>query len=65
MGDKGVSKVRRVYKLLIRKAVRKWRISDKTAFFLHGEIVEFDETQRIFSNPKEQKTLEYITGRFG
>lgn len=31
------------------------RISDKTAFFLHGEIVEFDETQRIFSNPKEQK----------
>ena len=41
------------------------RISDKTAFFLHGEIVEFDETQRIFSNPKEQKTLEYITGRFG
>ena len=41
------------------------RISDKTAFFLHGEIGEFDETQRIFSNPKEQKTLEYITGRFG
>ena len=41
------------------------RISDKTAFFLHGEIVEFDETQRIFSSPKEQKTLEYITGRFG
>ena len=41
------------------------RISDKTAFFLHGEIVEFGETQRIFSNPKEQKTLEYITGRFG
>ena len=38
------------------------RISDKTAFFLHGEIVEFDETQRIFSNPKEQKTLEYIKG---
>ena len=33
MGDKGVSKVRRVYKLLIRKAVRKWRISDKTATF--------------------------------
>lgn len=41
------------------------RISDKTAFFLHGEIVEFDTTERIFSNPKEQKTLEYITGRFG
>ena len=41
------------------------RISDKTAFFLHGEIVEFDETQRIFSNPKEQKTLEYIFGNIG
>lgn len=41
------------------------RISDKTAFFLHGEIVEFDTTEKIFSSPKEQKTLEYITGRFG
>ncbi|MGN0623048.1 MAG: phosphate ABC transporter ATP-binding protein PstB [Oscillospiraceae bacterium] len=41
------------------------RISDKTAFFLHGEIIEFDETEKIFSSPKEQKTLEYITGRFG
>lgn len=41
------------------------RISDKTAFFLHGEIVEFDTTEKIFSSPKEQKTLDYITGRFG
>ena len=41
------------------------RISDKTAFFLHGEIVEFDRTEKMFSSPKKQKTLEYITGRFG
>lgn len=41
------------------------RISDRTAFFLHGEIVEFDTTEKIFSSPKNQKTLEYITGRFG
>ena len=41
------------------------RISDKTAFFLHGEIVEFDTTEKIFSSPSQQKTLDYITGRFG
>lgn len=41
------------------------RLSDKTAFFLHGEIVEFDRTEKIFSSPRKQKTLEYITGRFG
>lgn len=41
------------------------RISDKTAFFLMGEIVEFDTTDKIFSSPKEQKTQDYITGRFG
>ncbi|MFT3951027.1 MAG: phosphate ABC transporter ATP-binding protein PstB [Oscillospiraceae bacterium] len=41
------------------------RISDKTAFFLHGEIVEFDETQKIFSMPSDKRTEDYITGRFG
>ncbi|WP_167958206.1 phosphate ABC transporter ATP-binding protein PstB [Anaerosporobacter faecicola] len=41
------------------------RISDKTAFFLHGEVVEYGETSQIFNNPKEQKTEDYITGRFG
>lgn len=41
------------------------RISDKTAFFLHGKIIEQDETVNIFSNPKEKKTEDYITGRFG
>ncbi|OCN03910.1 phosphate ABC transporter ATP-binding protein [Erysipelotrichaceae bacterium MTC7] len=41
------------------------RVSDDTAFFLLGEIVEFDTTLNIFSNPKNKKTEEYITGRFG
>lgn len=41
------------------------RISDKTAFFLEGELVEWDHTDQIFSNPKDQRTEDYITGRFG
>lgn len=41
------------------------RISDKTAFFLMGEVVEYDETKKIFNNPKEKKTKDYILGRFG
>lgn len=41
------------------------RISDKTAFFLLGEVVEMDSTENIFSRPKMKKTEDYITGRFG
>ena len=41
------------------------RISDKTAFFLMGEVVEFGDTDQIFSMPREKKTEDYITGRFG
>ena len=41
------------------------RISDKTAFFLMGEIVEFGDTQKLFSVPKDKRTEDYITGRFG
>lgn len=41
------------------------RISDMTAFFLHGEIVEYDNTEKIFSNPSDKRTEDYITGRFG
>lgn len=41
------------------------RVSDKTAFFLHGEVVEFNETEKLFSMPKNKKTEDYITGRFG
>lgn len=41
------------------------RISDKTTFFLMGEVIEFGETEQIFSMPKNKKTEDYITGRFG
>ena len=41
------------------------RISDKTAFFLLGEIIEFDKTEKMFSHPEHQRTYEYINGRFG
>ncbi|MDK2788281.1 MAG: phosphate transport system ATP-binding protein [Epulopiscium sp.] len=41
------------------------RISDRTAFFLLGEMIEFDKTEKVFSNPKDKKTEDYITGRFG
>jgi phosphate transport system ATP-binding protein len=41
------------------------RVSDSTAFFYLGEMVEYDATARIFSNPSEKRTEEYITGRFG
>ena len=41
------------------------RISDKTAFFLNGEIVEYDSTNIIFSTPQDSRTEDYITGRFG
>lgn len=41
------------------------RISDNTAFFLLGEVVEYDKTETIFSTPKDKRTEDYITGRFG
>ncbi|MEG1835551.1 MAG: phosphate ABC transporter ATP-binding protein PstB [Oscillospiraceae bacterium] len=41
------------------------RISDKTAFFLLGEIIEFAETEELFANPNDKRTEDYITGRFG
>ena len=41
------------------------RVSDRCAFFLHGEIVEADDTEKLFSMPADKRTEEYITGRFG
>lgn len=41
------------------------RIADKTAFFLLGEVVEFDSTDKMFSTPSDKRTEDYITGRFG
>ena len=41
------------------------RVSDKTAFFLTGEVIEMDATEKIFANPQDERTEDYITGRFG
>ena len=41
------------------------RISDQTAFFLLGELVEYGETERLFAQPSDTRTEDYITGRFG
>ena len=41
------------------------RIADKTAFFLLGELIEYDDTEKIFSHPSDKRTEDYITGRFG
>jgi phosphate transport system ATP-binding protein len=41
------------------------RVSDYTGYFLLGELVEFGETEQIFTNPREPRTEDYITGRFG
>ena len=41
------------------------RISDKTAFFLLGDMIEFNDTEKLFSMPEDKRTEDYITGRFG
>lgn len=41
------------------------RVSDRTAFFLNGELIEYDMTEKIFTNPRDQRTEDYVTGRFG
>lgn len=62
-----ISELKQKYTIIIvthnmQQAVR---ISDHTAFFLLGEIIEYDKTERIFSVPKDKRTEDYITGRFG
>jgi phosphate transport system ATP-binding protein len=41
------------------------RVSDRTAFFLHGEVVEYAATDQMFTSPKDRRTEDYITGKFG
>jgi phosphate transport system ATP-binding protein len=41
------------------------RVSDLTAFFFEGSLIEFGETNQVFTRPKEKKTEDYVTGRFG
>lgn len=62
-----ISKLKQKYTIIIvtHNMQQATRISNKTAFFLLGEMVEFDDTTKIFSKPKDKRTLDYITGRFG
>ena len=41
------------------------RVSDKTAFLMHGDLIEYDKTSDLFTNPSNKLTEDYITGRFG
>jgi phosphate transport system ATP-binding protein len=41
------------------------RISGQTAFFLHGEMIEMSDTEKLFARPDDRRTEDYITGRFG
>jgi len=62
-----ISELKKYYTIIIvtHNMQQAARISDKTAFFLMGELIEYGDTNQIFSKPKHQKTEDYITGRFG
>jgi phosphate transport system ATP-binding protein len=62
-----VTELKRDYTIVIvtHNMQQATRISDKTAFFLLGEIVEFDDTEKVFSVPSDKRTEDYVTGRFG
>lgn len=62
-----VQELKRNYSIIIvtHNMQQAARISDQTAFFLNGEVVEFDKTDTIFSTPSDKRTEDYISGRFG
>ncbi|RDU61307.1 phosphate ABC transporter ATP-binding protein PstB [Helicobacter sp. MIT 14-3879] len=62
-----ITKLKKDYTIIIvtHNMQQAHRISEKCAFFLLGEMIELDSTQKIFSNPKNKKTKDYIEGRFG
>ena len=62
-----ISKLKKDYTIIIvtHNMQQAHRISDKTAFFLLGEMIEYDDTKKIFTNPKDKKTQDYIQGKFG
>lgn len=62
-----VQELRKEYSIIIvtHNMQQAARISDKTAFFLNGEVIEFNQTDKIFTNPNDSRTEDYISGRFG
>ena len=51
--------------LVTRSMQQASRISDKTAFFLDGDLIEYDDTSKIFLNPARKETEDYVSGKFG
>ena len=51
--------------IMVTHNMQQARVSDKTAFFLNGYVNEYDDTDKIFSNPSDKQTEDYISGRFG
>ena len=51
--------------IIVTHNISSFRISDKTAFFLDGNLIEFDDTKKIFLEPNKKETEDYISGRFG
>ncbi len=62
-----IDSLKRQYSILIvtHSMQQASRISDQTAFFLNGEVIEYDKTHTIFSNPADRRTNDYVSGRFG
>ena len=62
-----IADLKKIYTIVIvtHNMQQALRISDRCAFFLHGELVEYDQTDQIFSMPRDKRTEDYITGRFG
>ena len=62
-----ISELKKIYTIIIvtHNMQQASRISDYTAFFYMGDLIEFDRTEKIFTKPKKEKTQNYITGRFG
>lgn len=62
-----VSELKKNYTIVIvtHSMQQAMRISDRTAFFLLGEVIEYDDTKKIFSSPTDPRTEAYINGRFG
>lgn len=62
-----VQELKEMYSIIIvtHNMQQAGRISDQTAFFLNGEVIEYDATDKLFSNPSKQRTEDYISGRFG
>jgi phosphate transport system ATP-binding protein len=62
-----ISELRRNYTIVIvtHNMQQAARVSDYTAFFYEGRLIEFDQTEQLFTRPTEKRTEDYITGRFG